>query len=60
MNEPAAWVNMDRHSGDIKVANTIDRESKFVSDGKYTFTVKAVDAGEFRLSRPLLVVASLR
>lgn len=51
---------MDRHSGDLKVANTIDRESKFVSDGRYTFTVKAVDAGEFRLRKPLLAVVSLR
>lgn len=51
---------MDRHSGDLKVANTIDRESKFVSDGRYTFTVKAVDAGESRLSEPLLLVAPLR
>lgn len=46
VSEPAAWVNVDRQSGDLKVANTIDRESKFVQDGKYTLTMKAVDAGK--------------
>lgn len=46
VSEPAAWVNVDRQSGDLKVANTIDRESKFVTDGKYSFTMKAVDAGK--------------
>lgn len=47
VNEPAAWVNVDRQSGELKVANTIDRESHFVKDGRYTMTVKAVDACEF-------------
>lgn len=47
---------MDRQSGDLKVANTIDRESKFVSDGKYVFTVKAVDASRFRLNKPFLLI----
>lgn len=46
VSEPAGWVNVDRQSGDLKVANTIDRESKFVTDGKYSFTMKAVDAGK--------------
>lgn len=46
VSEPAAWVNVDRQSGDLKVANTIDRESKFVKDGKYSLTVKAIDAGK--------------
>uniref|UniRef100_H3CL82 Desmocollin 2 like n=1 Tax=Tetraodon nigroviridis TaxID=99883 RepID=H3CL82_TETNG len=44
VKEPASWVNVDRQSGDLKVANTIDRESKFVMDGKYIMTMKAVDA----------------
>ncbi|XP_011617136.2 desmocollin-2-like [Takifugu rubripes] len=44
VSEPAAWVNVDRQSGDLKVANTIDRESMHVKDGKYSFTMKAVDA----------------
>lgn len=37
---------MDRNSGQLKVANTIDRESHFVHDGIYTIPVKAVDASK--------------
>ncbi|KAF7668466.1 hypothetical protein LDENG_00008050 [Lucifuga dentata] len=42
--DPAAWINMDKNSGELKVANTIDKESQFVQDGIYTVLVKAVDA----------------
>lgn len=56
VNEPAAWVNVDRQSGDLKVANTIDRESKFVKDGKYSLTMKAVDAGKLPQNKPFLVI----
>lgn len=51
VTEPAGWVNVDRQSGDLKVANTIDRESKFVKDGKYSLTVKAIDAGKVPLNQ---------
>ncbi|CAN9502826.1 unnamed protein product [Ophioblennius macclurei] len=42
--DPAGWINMDRTSGKLTVANTIDRESDFVKNGMYNITVKAVDA----------------
>ncbi|XP_076000751.1 desmocollin 2-like protein [Genypterus blacodes] len=43
ISDPGAWISMDRHSGELKVTNTIDRESKFVQNGLYTIPVKAVD-----------------
>ncbi|XP_038573882.1 desmocollin 2 like [Micropterus salmoides] len=42
--DPAYWINVDRNTGELKVANTIDRESHFVQDGIYNITVKAIDA----------------
>ncbi|XP_076601403.1 desmocollin 2-like protein [Chaetodon auriga] len=44
VTDPASWINVDRNTGELKVANTIDRESEFVQDGIYNITVKAVDA----------------
>lgn len=38
---------MDKNTGQLRVANTIDRESKFVSDAMYNVTMKAVDASKF-------------
>ncbi|XP_010774155.1 desmocollin 2-like protein [Notothenia coriiceps] len=43
-SDPASWINVDRDTGELRVANTIDRESHFVHDGIYNITVKAVDA----------------
>ncbi|XP_034039171.1 desmocollin 2 like [Thalassophryne amazonica] len=40
----ASWISVDKNSGELKVANTIDRESPFVQGGVYNITVKAVDA----------------
>ncbi|KAM9789498.1 desmocollin 2-like protein, partial [Neosynchiropus ocellatus] len=42
--DPGNWVTVDRNNGELRVANTIDRESKFVKDGLYPITMKAVDA----------------
>uniref|UniRef100_A0A8C4HPT7 Desmocollin 1 n=1 Tax=Dicentrarchus labrax TaxID=13489 RepID=A0A8C4HPT7_DICLA len=42
--DPASWINVDRNTGELKVANTIDRESDFVQNGIYNITMKAVDA----------------
>ncbi|XP_047446246.1 desmocollin 2 like isoform X2 [Mugil cephalus] len=44
--DPASWVTIDRANGDIKVANTIDRESNFVKNGLYNVTVKATDGSK--------------
>ncbi|XP_019734708.1 desmocollin 2-like protein [Hippocampus comes] len=42
--DPAAWINVDRNTGELRVANTIDRESNFVKNGNYNITMRAVDA----------------
>ncbi|XP_019963162.2 desmocollin 2-like protein isoform X1 [Paralichthys olivaceus] len=43
--DPASWINVDKVTGELRVANTIDRESNFVTrDGIYNITMKAVDA----------------
>ncbi|XP_044076580.1 desmocollin 2 like [Siniperca chuatsi] len=44
VTDPASWINVDRNTGELKVANTIDRESPFVQNGIYNITIKAVDA----------------
>ncbi|XP_068604477.1 desmocollin 2-like protein [Brachionichthys hirsutus] len=44
VTDPASWVNVDKNTGELRVANTIDRESHLVHDGTYNVTMKAVDA----------------
>ncbi|XP_042353536.1 desmocollin 2 like isoform X2 [Plectropomus leopardus] len=44
LTDPANWISVDRNNGDLRVANTIDRESQFVKDGHYNISMKAVDA----------------
>lgn len=46
VTDPASWINVDVNSGELRVANTIDRESHFVQDGVYNITMKAVDASK--------------
>ncbi|XP_057714380.1 desmocollin 2-like protein [Corythoichthys intestinalis] len=42
--DPAGWINVDRNTGELRVANTIDRESHFVKDDIYNISMRAVDA----------------
>ncbi|XP_044079630.1 cadherin-like protein 26 [Siniperca chuatsi] len=44
-NDPAGWVTVDPHTGDITTAKTPDRESPHVVNGVYTILLHAVDAG---------------
>ena len=37
---------MDENTGGLKTTNMIDRESKFVSNGMYNMTVRAVDTSK--------------
>ncbi|XP_072219320.1 desmocollin 2-like protein [Leuresthes tenuis] len=41
--DPGSWISVDRNTGELRVANTIDRESHLVKDGIYNVTMKAVD-----------------
>uniref|UniRef100_A0A8C9VCW9 Desmocollin 2 like n=1 Tax=Scleropages formosus TaxID=113540 RepID=A0A8C9VCW9_SCLFO len=42
-SDPASWINVVESTGQLKVANTIDRESSFVNNSMYNITVEAVD-----------------
>ncbi|XP_077472126.1 desmocollin 2-like protein [Stigmatopora argus] len=42
--DPAGWISVDRNTGELRVANTIDRESHYVKDDLYNITMRAVDA----------------
>uniref|UniRef100_A0A4W5MCK8 Cadherin domain-containing protein n=1 Tax=Hucho hucho TaxID=62062 RepID=A0A4W5MCK8_9TELE len=44
VSDPASWIKVDESTGQLKIANTIDRESHFVTNGVYNVTMKAVDA----------------
>ena len=48
VTDPAGWVNVDVNTGELKVANTIDREATHVVQGLYDITIKAVDASKLR------------
>ncbi|XP_041848513.1 desmocollin 2 like [Melanotaenia boesemani] len=57
IEDPAFWINVDRNTGELRVANTIDRESHFVQDGIYNITVKAVDkSSKVGLGTVILVI----
>uniref|UniRef100_A0A8C7SKK4 Cadherin domain-containing protein n=1 Tax=Oncorhynchus mykiss TaxID=8022 RepID=A0A8C7SKK4_ONCMY len=44
VSDPASWIKVDESTGQLKIANNIDRESHFVTNGVYNVTMKAVDA----------------
>lgn len=46
VSDPASWIKVDESTGQLKIANTIDRESHFVTNGVYNVTMKAVDASK--------------
>ena len=48
--DPGSWISVDRNTGELRVANTIDRESHFVKDGMYYVTMKAVDTSKLLLN----------
>ncbi|XP_054473281.1 cadherin-like protein 26 [Anoplopoma fimbria] len=45
-NDPAGWVTVDPHTGDITTSKTPDRESLHVVNGIYTILLHAVDNGK--------------
>uniref|UniRef100_H3BYY6 Cadherin-1 n=1 Tax=Tetraodon nigroviridis TaxID=99883 RepID=H3BYY6_TETNG len=46
LNDPAGWLNVDKETGVIKVKTSMDRESLFVKDNKYTALIGAYDDDE--------------
>lgn len=45
-SDPAGWLTVDPHTGDITTVNTPDRESPHVVNGTYTILLNAVDNGK--------------
>ncbi|XP_024859521.1 B-cadherin isoform X2 [Kryptolebias marmoratus] len=45
-NDTARWLSVDSSSGLVKVANSMDRESRFTKHSKYTVLVLAYDDGD--------------
>ncbi|KAI7799797.1 desmocollin 2-like protein [Triplophysa rosa] len=43
LTDPGNWITVVENTGELKVANTIDRESPLVSNDLYNISVKAVD-----------------
>ncbi|XP_072538794.1 desmocollin 2-like protein [Salminus brasiliensis] len=46
LTDPGSWINVMESTGELRTANIIDRESRFVSNDTYNITVKAVDASQ--------------
>ncbi|XP_012683281.2 desmocollin-2 [Clupea harengus] len=44
ISDPASWIDVGETTGELKIANTVDRESDFVKNNMYNITVKAVDS----------------
>lgn len=45
-HDPAGWMTVDPHTGDITTIQSPDRESPHVIDGVYQILLHAVDNGK--------------
>ncbi|KAA0708768.1 Desmocollin-3 Precursor [Triplophysa tibetana] len=43
LSDPGNWITVVESTGELKVANTIDRESPLVTNDRYNISIKAVD-----------------
>lgn len=45
-NDPAGWVTVDPHTGEVTTVKSLDRESTHVTNNIYTILLHAVDNGK--------------
>ncbi|XP_078092608.1 cadherin-like protein 26 isoform X2 [Mustelus asterias] len=45
-SDPAEWIAVDSGTGVVSTVKTLDRESPYVNNSVYTFTVYAIEEGE--------------
>ncbi|XP_073672750.1 desmocollin 2-like protein [Garra rufa] len=55
MSDPGNWINVVENTGELRVANTIDRESPLVQKDMYNITVRAVD-GSKKTGKGMVVI----
>lgn len=48
------WLSVEKDTGSVKVKNSMDRESNYVKDSKYTVLVLAYDNGNVIFIGPSL------
>lgn len=43
--DEAGWITVDKKTGEVTTAKSLDRESPYVKDGIYNATVLVIDHG---------------
>lgn len=46
VTDPGNWITVVESTGELRTANTIDRESPLVHQDQYNITIRAVDDSE--------------
>ncbi|XP_067273214.1 desmocollin 2-like protein isoform X2 [Pseudorasbora parva] len=55
LTDPGNWITVVENTGELKTANTIDRESPLVHQDKYNITIRAVDESK-KVGKGMVVI----